>query len=261
MKTYVYRGIIRMFNSKTVGRFIHKLSRSSLSRRLIPLYVKLFEIPTGELNKPLKDFTSLEEFFIRELKEGARPVKGLEEEIVSPVDASVEQFGEVQDKMIQVKGISYSIQDLLRNQEMITRYRNGLFLVLYLSPSDYHRIHSPAQAVVEKQFDLGGKSSPVNKWGLTMGESPISTNYRIITELKLEEGMYMALIKVGAMWVNTIEWTHPHSRLRKGEEVGFFSFGSTVVLLFENGKVKFQPDLKTQRSVKAGEPLAVKSKG
>ncbi|MEC3885345.1 hypothetical protein VKA52_16535 [Halobacillus sp. HZG1] len=79
MKTYVYRGIIRMFNSKTFGRFIRKLSRSSLSRRLIPLYVKLFEVPTGELNKPLKDFTSLEEFFIRELKEGARPVKGLEE--------------------------------------------------------------------------------------------------------------------------------------------------------------------------------------
>ncbi|GEN52225.1 archaetidylserine decarboxylase [Halobacillus faecis] len=259
MRKHLYRGIIRLLNSRRVGKLIEGASRASVTRWFVPLYVKVFGIKTDELEKQLREYNSLQEFFVRRLRAEARPVLGDEDEIISPVDAKVEQFGGVKDTLIEVKGITYSIDDLLRDQEMIMRYQKGSFLVLYLSPKDYHRIHSPAHAVVEKQFELGGTSTPVNKWGLTLGKSPLTTNYRMVTELKQEDGTFLALVKVGAMWINTIELTHPRSRLSKGEEVGFFSFGSTVVLLFENGKVNLHPDLKRQGFVKVGEPVARKT--
>jgi phosphatidylserine decarboxylase len=258
VKKYVYRGMIGLLNSRRFGYFINKMSRTRFSRWLIPLYVKFFNIQTDELDKNLKEFTSLEAFFIRKLKSGSRSVKGEGSDIVSPVDAKLEQFGEIDDTLIEVKGIAYSIEDLLEDKEMIVRYRHGLFLVLYLSPRDYHRIHAPADAVVGKQYELGGKSTPVNKLGMTLGKSPLSTNYRIVSELKQEDGTFIALVKVGAMWVNTIELTHPTLNLEKGEEVGFFRFGSTVVLLFEKDKVSLSPSLERQASIKAGEPLARK---
>ncbi|MGA9289371.1 MAG: phosphatidylserine decarboxylase [Anaerobacillus sp.] len=259
MKKHLYRGMIGLLNSRRLGYLINKLSGTRCSRWLIPLYVKLFNIQTDELDKQLKEFTSLEAFFVRKLKSGSRSVKGKESDIVSPVDAKLEQFGEVDDTVIEVKGIAYSIEELLQDEEMIARYRHGAFLVLYLSPKDYHRIHSPSDAVVGKQYELGEKSTPVNKLGMTLGKSPLSTNYRIVSELKQEDGMFIALVKVGAMWVNTIELTHPTSNLEKGEEVGFFSFGSTVVLLFEKGKVHLSPNLKRQSSIKVGEPIARKT--
>lgn len=258
MKKLLYRGMISMLNSRSVGRFLNKMSRTRFSRVLIPLYVKLFNIRTGELDQQLSEFPSLEAFFVRKLKSGSRTFKG--KDIASPVDAKVEQFGEVDETLIKVKGITYSIEDLLQDDDMIDRYRDGMFLVLYLSPKDYHRIHAPADAVVGKQYKLGGKSAPVNKLGLTLGKSPLSTNYRIVTELKQEDGMFLALVKVGAMWVNTIEMTHPSSYLNKGEEIGFFRFGSTVVLLFEKDKVHLHPNLKREAAIKAGETVAMKTK-
>jgi phosphatidylserine decarboxylase len=260
VKKHVYRGMIGLLNSRRLGYFINKMSRTRFSRWLVPLYVKFFNIQTDELDKKLKEFTSLEAFFIRKLKSGSRSVKGEGSDIVSPVDAKLEQFGEVDDTLIKVKGIAYSIEDLLQDKEMIARYRHGVFLVLYLSPGDYHRIHAPADAVIEKQYELGGKSTPVNKLGMTLGKSPLSTNYRIVSELRQEDGTFIALVKVGAMWVNTIELTHPTINLEKGEEVGFFSFGSTVVLLFEKDKVSLSPSLERQTSIKTGEPLARKRK-
>ena len=150
MKKHLYRGMIGLLNSRRIGYFINKLSRTRFSRLLVPLYVKLFNIQTDELDKQLKEFTSLESFFVRKLISGSRSVKGKESDIVSPVDAKLEQFGEVDDTLIEVKGIAYSIEDLLQDEEMIARYRHGAFLVLYLSPKDYHRIHSPADGVVDK---------------------------------------------------------------------------------------------------------------
>ena len=258
VKKQVYRGTISMLNSRRVGYVLHKLSRSSVSRWLIPLYAKLFDIHDDEYDKQRRDYNSLEEFFVRKLKKEARPIKGNVNELVSPVDAKVEQFGRVEETSIEVKGITYSIGDLLKNHEMSSRYRDGLFVVLYLSPGDYHRIHSPSKAVVEKQYDLGGKSTPVNKTGMRLGKSPLSTNYRIVSEMKQDDGMRFALVKVGAMWVNTIELTHPSSEVEKGEEIGYFSFGSTVVLLFEKGNVDFHANVKHGSFVRVGEPLAVK---
>ncbi|MBA2176007.1 phosphatidylserine decarboxylase [Halobacillus locisalis] len=258
MKKQVYRGIISVLNSRRIGGVLHNMSRSSVSRWVIPLYAKLFGIDDDELDKQRREFRSLEDFFVRKLKKEARPIEGDVNELVSPVDAKVEQFGRVEDTSIEVKGITYFIEDLLKHEEMSARYRDGLFVVLYLSPGDYHRIHSPGKAVVEKQYDLGGKSTPVNKTGMTLGNSPLSTNYRIVSEMKMDDGMRFALVKVGAMWVNTIELTHPSSEVEKGEEIGYFSFGSTVVLLFEKGKVDLHPNVKRGSLVRVGEPLAVK---
>ncbi|QST01148.1 phosphatidylserine decarboxylase [Pontibacillus sp. ALD_SL1] len=258
MRKLVYRGVIRLFNNKVIGSFLQNMSQASISKSLIPLYAKWFKINEEEIEKSRKEFTSLEDFFTRELRAGVRPIEGSENEFISPVDAKVEQFGGVKSSLIEVKGVTYSIENLLKDEEMNERYKDGLFVVLYLSPADYHRIHSPAEGVVTKQYELGGNSTPVNKVGLTLGKSPLSTNYRIVSELQQEDGTRLAIVKVGAMWVNTIELTHPSSHVKRGEEVGYFSFGSTVVLLFEKDKVRLHPALRRSSSIRVGEPLAIK---
>ncbi|MDV2887664.1 phosphatidylserine decarboxylase, partial [Alkalihalophilus pseudofirmus] len=100
--------------------------------------------------------------------------------------------------------------------------------------SHYHRIHSPVDGTVTKQWTLGRKSYPVNKWGIKYGVRTLAKNYRVITEVKTVTG-HVAIVKVGAMFVNSIETTYKGSELVKGKEMAYFTFGSTVVLLFEKG--------------------------
>jgi phosphatidylserine decarboxylase len=155
-----------------------------------------------------------------------------------------------------VKGKTYSIIEMLGSKEMADKYDEGYYMVLYLSPSHYHRIHSPIEGEIVSQFELGAKSYPVNKAGLTYGKDPLSKNYRVISEvLCTENNKHVAMIKVGAMFVNTIVVTKKEKRLKKGEEVGYFSFGSTVVLLFEANS--FSPNLKLQsgQAIRVGQNL------
>ena len=123
-------------------------------------------------------------------------------------------------------------------------------MILYLSPTHYHRIHSPATGEIVDQWAKGKKSYPVNKWGLRYGKHPLSKNYRRITEIKLESG-HMAVVKVGAMFVNSIEIVHEAEQITKGEELAYFTFGSTVVLLFEKDTFtgeSFDSNTKTSHS-------------
>jgi phosphatidylserine decarboxylase len=204
----------------------------------------------------LDNFKTLHSFFIRKLKEGNRPVDQTINSIVSPVDAVYEKHGSItENNLIEVKAKPYSIGEMLGDDKVLQKYIGGTFVLLYLSPSHYHRIHSPTSGIVTSQWTLGMKSYPVNKLGLKYGKAPLSKNYRTITEVKQPNGQHLAIVKVGAMFVNSIETTHKNETLSKGEEIAYFTFGSTVVLLFE--KDTFQPlnSLKEGSEVKVGEKI------
>lgn len=261
MKTKLYRSFIELTNSLPISKILMKFTRSRMSKILIPSYIKMFNVNVKEMEGGVKDFPSLHHFFIRKLQANKRPLHTKKGLITSPVDAVVEQYGEITNaENIIVKGQTYSIKDMLSNEKQVEKYLGGSFIVLYLSPSHYHRIHSPVDGHVINQNVLGNHSYPVNKWGLTFGRSPLSKNYRLVTEIKEPDGNHIAVVKVGAMLINTIELTHPSDHLQKGEELAYFSFGSTVVLLFEKDKVEFADNVKLQQQIKVGQALASKIK-
>lgn len=260
MKEKIYRTFIELTNSLPVSKGIMKYTRSNLSKPVISSYAKVFNVNLDEMEGKLKDYSSLHHFFTRNLKNGVRPIVKNEKAIVSPVDAKIEKYGDINDtNQFLVKNKSYSIEELLGSEELVKRYQGGKFIVLYLSPSHYHRIHSPIDGEIINQYEIGNTSYPVNSWGLKYGRSPLSKNYRTVTELKGNNNNFVAVVKVGAMFINTIELTHKTNKLLKGNELAYFSFGSTVVLFFEEGKVDFSGSLIEQQEIKVGETLAIKN--
>jgi phosphatidylserine decarboxylase len=234
-----------------------KFSRSRLSKYVIPSYIKIFNINIEEIDGEVKDYSSLHQFFTRKLKQNARAIDNSSSSIISPVDAKIEQFGNITEHLnFIVKNQTYSIKEMLEDEELVQRYKDGSFIVLYLSPSHYHRIHSPVEGKVKKRYSLGQHSYPVNKWGLKYGKSPLSKNFRTISVIETIDGNQIAMIKVGAMFINTIEMTHQSDNLYRNEEMGYFSFGSTVVLLFEKDKIKLADMVLPHQEVKVGERIA-----
>ena len=256
MKEHVYRKFVELSNGKISSVLLKKFSTAKISKTIIPSYIKFYDINTKEVSNDIKEFGSLHQFFVRTLKEDVRPITQGDEIFTSPVDAKIESFGEItSDMTFVVKEKHYSLYDLLGNAEMASKYQGGQYVVFYLSPADYHRMHSPMSGEVIKQYVLGQKSFPVNQMGLTYGKKPLSHHYRMISELKYNDHNY-TFIKVGAMFVNSIQLTNTSTQWEKGEEVGYFTFGSTVVILFEKDAVKFTDQVKQGASIKMGEAFA-----
>ncbi|HHY72931.1 MAG TPA: phosphatidylserine decarboxylase [Bacillus bacterium] len=256
MLKYFYRFLIDLTNNLYLSKIIRTYTTSKISRHVIPSFAKTFKINEQEYGKDIKEYESLHDFFTRALKNDARPIDDDPSSVISPVDGYVEDVGEIStQKNIYVKGQVFSIKEMFGNNLAFAKYDGGIYMIIYLSPKDYHRIHSPVAGKVISQWELGGKSYPVNKWGLKYGKAPLAKNYRKISEIECE-GKSVALAKVGALFINSITLTHKNDLLTKGEEIGYFSFGSTVVLLFEKESIKANEHLKGQ-FVKMGQKIGV----
>jgi len=253
----LYRFMIELTNGRWTSVILRRFARSSVSRFMIPSFAKIYHLNREEMEKELSDYPTLHDLFVRTLKKEARVIDNSEETVVSPVDAVIEDVGQIKETSdILVKGKTYSIEEMLGDQELLAKYIHGTYMILYLSPSHYHRIHSPVNGIVTKQWTLGSKSYPVNKLGLKYGVRTLAKNYRVITEAKTDYG-HVAIVKVGAMFVNSIETTHKGSELEKGSEMAYFSFGSTVVLLFEKDIFQIDSTIHTPKEIKVGEKIGV----
>lgn len=251
----LYRLMIELTNGRLTSALLKRFSTSKLSRFFIPSFAKVYHLNLDEMEKPLDDFPTLHDLFTRRLKAGARIHDSDSKSVVSPVDAVFEEIGNIgENNEITVKGKTYSIAEMLGNQEVLTKYIGGTYILLYLSPSHYHRIHSPITGEITGQWTLGKKSYPVNKLGLKYGRQTLAKNYRRVTEIKHENG-HVAVVKVGAMFVNSIEIVHEGSRINKGDELAYFTFGSTVVLLFEQGTFAINNELQPPTGVLVGQVL------
>ena len=254
-KRSLYRFLIELTNHKLTSKLLMRFSQSRLSKAIIPSYSKAYKLNLSEVEREQGDFGTLHELFVRKLKQGARPVQEGEQIVCSPVDAVYEDSGIIAaDANITVKGKNYSIEEMLGDHDSLQKYIGGTYVLLYLSPSHYHRIHAPVTGEVVNRWSLGKNSYPVNRMGMKYGKAPLSKNYRLITELKHAMGS-IAVVKVGAMFVNSIEITNESRHLKKGEEFSYFSFGSTVVLLFEKNTFELNAKLVPHTEVKYGEVL------
>ncbi|WP_102694259.1 phosphatidylserine decarboxylase [Rummeliibacillus pycnus] len=257
MRQKLYRSVVELTNGRWSSFLLQHFTTSKISKKLISSYIKVYGIKLDEVSEKRESFQNLQEFFIRRLSENARNIAKEKQVYTSPVDAKIESFGDIEKNTIfYVKGKTYDLKDLLGKDEIVNRYLNGKYIVFYLSPADYHRFHSPIDATVIRQYTLGKKSYPVNSLGLTYGNQPISKNYRQISELVTENGSHCAFIKVGAMFVNSIHITNTSDHWHKGEEVGFFGFGSTVVLLFNENSIEFLENVVQGTHIQVGQAFA-----
>ncbi|WML59660.1 phosphatidylserine decarboxylase [Neobacillus sp. PS2-9] len=253
----LYRLMIELTNGKWTSSLLRRFARSRASRFVVPSFTRIYQLNVDEMEKSVSEYPTLHDLFVRTLKNESRVIDRSEDSVVSPVDAVIEDIGPIKETSeILVKGKTYSIEEMLGDQEVLSKYLNGTYMILYLSPSHYHRIHSPVDGTVTKQWTLGAKSYPVNKLGLKYGVRTLAKNYRVITEVKTSFG-HVAIVKVGAMFVNSIETTHKGSELEKGGEMAYFSFGSTVVLLFEKNTFQVESAIQTPKDIKVGEKIGV----
>jgi phosphatidylserine decarboxylase len=255
MSTF-FRLMTELSSRKWISQMTGKFAKSKASRGLITRFAKAYGIRIEDAEKSLKSYGSLNDFFTRRLKPGLRPVDSGAAVLVSPVDAKITGIGPVEDGLIvNVKGQDYTIDELLNRSPRVMNYNRGFYFVLYLSPTDYHRIHSPIAGQVLEKEHVPGKVYPVNEFGLTKMRRVLSRNERLITILQHEFGE-IAVIKVGAMNVSSIQYVEPlPAQLERGGELAYFEFGSTVVLLMENDTFEPRSDLKLDSKVLMGEAL------
>jgi phosphatidylserine decarboxylase len=243
---------------------------------LIRRFVAHYKVNMAEAADPrIESYASFNEFFTRPLREGARPIA--QAPLVCPVDAAISQFGPIEhDQIFQAKGHSYSTTALLAGDAALARrFDHGHFATLYLAPKDYHRIHMPCDGKLVRMVYVPGDLFSVNP--LTARHVPglFARNERVICIFDTPYGPF-ANVLVGATIVGSVAtvWhgvvNPPRTRdvrawdyagqditLRKGQEMGRFLLGSTVVMLFPKDVVAFMADWAPTRPVRLGEPMAM----
>ena len=207
------------------------------------------------LDRPIDDFERFDDFFTRPLPQGARPVDARPGVIVSPVDGRVSEVGIASaGRMIQAKGLDYSVEGLLNDAAEARTFAGGAYATLYLAPRDYHRIHTPVGGSVVAYRHIPGAFYPVNPLSVRTVPGLFSINERIVTYLDSEVGR-VAVVKVAATGVGNISLSYdpkvrshagtggsartyrPEIAIERGAELGMFHLGSTVIVLFEPGRV------------------------
>lgn len=240
---------------------------------LIRWYSKKFGVSIEEAVIPEKGFKNLNSFFTRKLKDGVLVVDKDEKSVVATTDSRVDEFGDItEDIMIQAKGLDYSLRDLIPSV-MAESFIDGKFITLYLSPGDYHRIHSPVSGKITGFYNIPGKLYSVQESVVKALKGLFVVNERLVTYIDTGKGM-TAVCKIGALNVGKIsipydnavtnkflrkrnEVIYPEGEepeIKKGEEIGVFNMGSTVIILFEKGMIDFQ-SLKRGEKVRVGQVI------
>ncbi|KII79323.1 archaetidylserine decarboxylase [Vibrio renipiscarius] len=265
--------------TRLVGK-IASAKAGSLTTAIIRWFIKQYNVKMDEaLHSDPKHFTTFNEFFVRELKEGARPISEGDDVICHPADARVSQFGPIQDgKLIQAKNHDYTALELLGGDEKLAEeFNDGEFATLYLSPSDYHRVHMPCDGTLRQMIYVPGDLFSVNPLTAENVPNLFARNERVVCIFDTAFGP-MAQVLVGATIVGSIEqvwagtvtpprgntvhrWEYPAEGdkaiiLKKGQEMGRFKLGSTVINLFSKDSIRFDESMQLGQATVMGTSYA-----
>ena len=245
---------------------------------VIKVFAKKYDVDMSEAKKEnFSDYESFNQFFIRELKDDARKINENPTALCLPADGRVSQIGHIDDeRLLQAKGHFFSLSDLLAgDEELVHTFKNGEFATIYLSPRDYHRVHMPCDATLRKMIYVPGDLFSVNPFLAEHVPNLFARNERVICVFDTAFGP-MAQILVGAtitasmstVWAGVINpprtgevkvWTYQGDsaiKLTKGQEMGAFQLGSTVINLFPENSVTLAEHLEVDVPVRMGEILA-----
>ena len=251
-----------------------------LTTSVIRWFVGRYNVNMAEAANPdIASYTSFNDFFTRALKPGARPLA--QADLICPVDGAISQFGPIaKDQVFQAKGHTYSTTALVGGDAAAAaRFDNGHFATLYLSPRDYHRIHMPCAGELTRMVHVPGDLFSVNPTTARGVPGLFARNERVVCFFELAQGPFV-LVLVGATIVGSMatvwhgqvnpprtgvlrQWDYAKGQvsLQQGEEMGRFLLGSTVVMLFPQGPLQFNPQWSPTRPIQLGEAMAQRSGG
>lgn len=253
MLKILFKYFVELTGNPRISRILVRLTTSKWSKNIIPLFIKTYKIDKNEMERDVSEYQTLHDLFTRRLKANARNISLGKDVMISPVDGVIRDFGKIDgNSRFPVKNSEIDLTMMLGDQTKSDKYINGHYIIFYLSPQNYHRIHSPIKGQLLSTWSLGGISYPVNDLGLRYGNRPLSTNFRLISEIKSEH-QDVAVVKVGALNVNSIHMTTKESHLKPGDELAYFSFGSTVILLIEDNNFQFSHLVTEGSPIKYGE--------
>lgn len=272
--------------SRALGRIADIRLPRSLRRPVLGAFARAVGIDLAEAELPLEEYPSINALFVRRLRPGARTWPDDPGTAGAPVDGVAGQLGTVRSgSILQAKGRWYSAADLLRDPDEARRFDGGHFLTLYLSPRHYHRIHAPCDGAIASARHIPGALFPVNAPAVAHIPDLFARNERLLCYLDGPLGR-VAVVAIGAYNVGRIsarfdpDWNAPRNgtgggwvtnrrrvdgavhtysppvRVARGDEIMAFHLGSTVVLLFEPGRVSLAPELRPGAPVRLGQPIA-----
>ena len=235
-----------LFRMSLLTRLLGCFFDSRLSRCRIRPTIEALQIDMGDFEGSPETYRSFNEFFYRRLKPGARPFDAAPGRLVSPADARLTVFPNLEHGLcVPIKGRSFTVAELLRiSPAEAARFTGGILMVFRLCPIDYHRYHFPAAGRVLRRWRIDGRLDSVNPVSLQLGLPVFQENTREVALLELEGFGQAAYVEVGAFGVAGMVTTHADECFGKMDEKGYFKFGgSTVVLVFEPGRLAVDEDL------------------
>jgi len=245
---------------------------------LITWFVNKYGVNMAEAANPdIVSYTSFNEFFTRPLREGARPLA--KADFICPVDGAISQFGQIDNgEIFQAKGHQFSTTALVGGDaELAAQFKDGSFANLYLSPKDYHRLHMPCEGRLTRMIYVPGALFSVNPTTARGIPNLFARNERVVCVFNSAEHGTFVLVLVGATIVGSMatawhglvnpprtnavrEWRYDDKKivLKKGDEMGRFLLGSTIVMLFKKDTIAFNPAWAPERPVRLGEVMGNK---
>jgi phosphatidylserine decarboxylase len=274
MRDQTFMTLVRLLPRAALSRAVGAATRvrapASLHQVAMRQFARSYAVQLDEADRPLEAYQTFSDFFSRALKPGARPIEVGERVVVSPCDGLVSEAGFIErGECLQAKGLAFPVAALLGDEEAAKAFSDrGTFATLYLSPRDYHRVHAPLGGTITGWRYLPGELWPVNPSSVRSVQALFALNERLVTWFQTPAGR-CALVMVGATCVGRIRAAYDDVltqsgraaegrsyaeplRIAKGEEVGRFEMGSTVILLFASGRVSWDASLRPGAKVTMG---------
>jgi len=284
VRTFGERGFVRMAAlpaiSNTMARLADARLPASVLRRLIKGYIRAYRVDMSEVAEPIESFATFNHFFTRRLRDGARPVAREGGVVAAAADSRVSSIGRLprEASLDKIKGRTYEVGALLGSAEEAAAFVSGVHATLYLSPSMYHRVHCPVDGDIVSWRYIPGRLFPVNSLAVRHVPGLFAVNERVSVIIEARDHGRVAVVLVGAANVGRISLSF--SRLmtntggdpvhetpatpipiRRGEELGAFNLGSTVVLLIADPRLEPAPGVVPGELVRMGQPLFVNKLG
>jgi phosphatidylserine decarboxylase len=241
-----------MIKKKLFSYIYGKHCDSKLSKNKIKNFVTTLDIDMSISEKNMEEFSSFNDFFIRKLKPQARKISEDKSKLISPADGRLTAYTNIDiNKLVQIKGLTYSLKELIGNNALAEKFQGGTCLIFRLCPVDYHRFHFVDSGTCDETINIKGLYYSVNPIALEKKEKLFSQNKREWSILHSDNFKDILQVEVGATCVGTIIQTYtPGKSVKKGEEKGYFKFGgSTTILFLEKDVAQLDEDILTQSAL------------